>query len=153
MSLRRPQPSSAFSPPAISFPGLRIGARRNSPGRLYSISRGPLQKSAVSNSFLPPACSRLAAELRPSGVKQRRQGMREQAGGRNGKKQHDFFTCPREMEYSLPGEFLRAPCASRGRIWRAGRGRWMAEAAVGTLRQGEGTTTASGREKCLLLRG
>ena len=59
MSLRRPQPSSAFSPPAISFPGLRIGARRNSPGRLYSISRGHVKKSCCFLPFLPPACSRM----------------------------------------------------------------------------------------------
>ena len=73
--------------------------------------------------FLSEACSRLAAELRLAGVEQRRQSVREHVSGRNGKKQHDFFTDLRGKAYSQPPHPpWQAICAGSGE----GQGRPLA---------------------------
>ena len=70
-------PSGPFPLWAVASP---LPAHRECLAHLYFVPGGPLQKSAVSN-FHPEVCSRLAAKLRPLGVKQRRQDAREHASG------------------------------------------------------------------------
>ena len=88
--------------------------------RAAFLCAGPLQKSAVSNLFCQKRSPAWRLNSALSGVKQRRQGVRENVSGKKGKKQHDFFTGPaqRKAARSIP---RIASCKEPRTSFRMGR--------------------------------